>query len=542
LGCQKFEVRTCNNDLAVSNGAMFQTSSQPPKNGLLSPIVDSQRTKNCTMAKRKQRSKRSASSLPKGLPSRGGTDNPFEAVHRAKRPKHDVVNRPTSKLAAPSALARSIQQRQSAIQAARKASQSANVFQDKRLGEYNPQHSQDDKQIARLVRERSQRSKRTQKYNLDDGDREELLTHKGKTLDKLTAADHIILSDDEDDDFGGLETDLHFGGGTQKASIYGHSVDMADVYAQRKNDLDDIIMRRKIAKAERLESKHMQEEKIETMDEQYQELANLLQFRDKEKEIREYTANRRNGTLTKEDEEFEEWNKELKTFQFASTKVKATDRTKTAEELAKDEAERLQELETRRIARMNGEFDSDSLADVSDDEGYKKKGSKRGKTVDSAETLGYSDDDERLQPRFTPDGMVMINKDGVIVKKLSDIEDEKDGLRNADADADADASQPEHAVGTKVRANYHAHEQFDGHEAWFDGTISEVHRDVKGRVSYDVTYDDGDFEEDVLARHVRLPGEANSIAIKPREEDNAAKAKISKAKARARYVDDKMTL
>ncbi|GKY96000.1 hypothetical protein MPSEU_000560500 [Mayamaea pseudoterrestris] len=488
------------------------------------------------MVKRKQRSKRSVSSLPKGLPTRGGGENPFEAVHRAKRPKHDVVNRPTMKSAGPSALARSIQQRQEAIQAARKASQSANVFQDKRIGEYSPEHSQDDKQIARLVRERSQRSKRSQKFNLD-GDNEELLTHKGKTLDKLTAADHIILSDDEDDDFGGLETDLHFGGGTQKASIYGHSVDMADVYAQRKNDLDDIIMRRKILKAERLENKHMQEEKIETMDEQYQELANLLQFRDKEKEIREYTASRRNGTLTKEDEEFEEWNKELKTFQFASTKVKAADRTKTPEEVAKEEADRLQELETRRLARMNGDFDSDSLADISDEEGFSSKVtmSKKRRKADSAEALDYADSDDdkgdQPKPRFTPDGLVMVNRKGVVVENAEE-EDGDDEL----LDGNANAPMPEHAAGTRILANYQAHAQFDEHESWFEGVVTNVNKDVEsGKVSYDITYDDGDFEEGVLARHVRLPSEAAVVNVnQPCETDKTAKAKLSKAKSRAR--------
>jgi nucleolar protein 14 len=438
-----------------------------------------------------------------------------------------------------------VQQRQEAIQAARKASRSANVFEDKRIGEYNPEHSQQDKQIARLVRERSQRSKRNQKFRLDndDDDNEHLLTHKGKTIDKLTAADHVILSDDdEDDDYGGLETDLHFGGGDSKnmASIYGHSVDMAEVYAQRKNDLDDIIMRRKIAKAERLESKHVQEEKIESMDEQYGQLAELLQFRDKEKEIREYIDNKRKGNLTEEDQEFEEWNKEMKTFQFATTKAKASDRTKTPEEISKDTADKLQELETRRLARMKGEFENDSLDDISDEEGTGAKRRKKKKDTKKlssslSEKVDYSDsedEDEQPKPHFTPDGLVLVNKDGLIAKQ-----DKQEDEDNAESSRDNDDDLPELDEGTRVRASYHALEQFDGHEAWYDGVISSVNTDPDtGKILYDITYDDGDLEEGVLPRHVKLPSEVAPEPKKkePTEDQEELKQKRQKAKARAR--------
>merc|ERR1712176_1131785 len=106
-------------------------------------------------------------------------------------------------------------------------------------------------------------------------------------------------------------------------------------------------------KAERMKAKEQQVESFANMDESFQELAGLLAFRDKEKEIREHIKDKREGKLSKEDQEFQDWNKEMRGYLYADRKVKATDRTKTPEELAKEEAERLHELETRRLARMN---------------------------------------------------------------------------------------------------------------------------------------------------------------------------------------------
>merc|ERR1712087_831496 len=108
-------------------------------------------------------------------------------------------------------------------------------------------------------------------------------------------------------------------------------------------------------------------EKFEALDESFKELASLLQFRDKDQEYKLNLERKKKGLLTEEEKEMDAWDREMKTYQF-ERKVAATDRTKTPEEIAKEEAERLHELETRRLARMNGDFDDDDLSDVSDDD------------------------------------------------------------------------------------------------------------------------------------------------------------------------------
>ncbi len=53
-------------------------------------------------------------------------------------------------------------------------------------------------------------------------------------------------------------------------------------------------------------------ETFETMDESFGELAKLLQFRDKEQERIERTQKKKTGTLSAEDMEMDDWDKEMK--------------------------------------------------------------------------------------------------------------------------------------------------------------------------------------------------------------------------------------
>merc|ERR1719491_2658942 len=104
-----------------------------------------------------------------------------------------------------------------------------------------------------------------------------------------------------------------------------------------------------------MKRKEDQVETFETMDTSFAELANLLNFRDKEKERVKKVEARKEGTLTKDEAEMDDWDKEMKEYLF-ERRVKATDRTRTPEEIAKAEADRLHALESRRLARMAGDF------------------------------------------------------------------------------------------------------------------------------------------------------------------------------------------
>ena len=104
--------------------------------------------------------------------------------------------------------------------------------------------------------------------------------------------------------------------------------------------------------------------KFEEVDNSFDELRNLLDFRDKDKEKDDKYERKRQIRQGKVDADSDdEWDKELRGYLF-DKKAKATDRTKTPEEIAKESHEKLEELERKRLNRMNYEFEGDDLSDV----------------------------------------------------------------------------------------------------------------------------------------------------------------------------------
>ena len=152
--------------------------------------------------------------------------------------------------------------------------------------------------------------------------------------------DDIFLTEQEEGAAVGeldeADTSLHFGGhldDTAAASSYGRT-DLATQYLSRKTELDDLIARRKLMKAEKQKTKGTQEDVFTELDDQFKELSQLLDFRDKEKYESERFLAKRTGTLNEQDAEMDEWDQEMKQYLATSSeKVKASDRTKTVEEM-----------------------------------------------------------------------------------------------------------------------------------------------------------------------------------------------------------------
>jgi len=154
----------------------------------------------------KNKAKRSIASLPKGIPQRNASLNPFEYQSSfSKRAKHDVLNRKLPGYAnmptktgkpAPlqlqhrtSALARSIERRKMQLGTKMERKKKVNSFVDKRIGEKKAktvEMTEEEITLARIVRERVRRSKKSRIYDLDDDDDNGgslgLLTHKVHTF------------------------------------------------------------------------------------------------------------------------------------------------------------------------------------------------------------------------------------------------------------------------------------------------------------------------------------------------------------------------
>lgn len=633
----------------------------------------------------KNKSQRSSSSLPKGIPhkrSRGGgiggglAVNPFEtarSTNSALRVKHPVHNKSvpgqqqqqqqqqtsSAGFQLQSSLAKSIARRRQHLSHQLSNEGKANVFIDRRIGEAHHHHTnidnttnQEDVMLKRIVQERVRRSKKRDKFHLTDDDDHDhhdnaanyyhnnglSLTHRGQTIDEhYTGApmDHhdVLLSDEDDEDLDKVDTMLHFGGGkfdsenrkergayatTTSTTVggVGGAGELGQVYRSRRTELEDRIQMKKMLKAEKLKRKEDQAGTFETMDESFAELAQLLNFRDKEQERIQRSNDRKNGKLSVEDVEMDDWDKEMKEYLFTK-KVKATDRTRTPEELAKEQAMKLHALESKRLARMAGDFLSeDEFSDISDDDegdssGRRKKKRRRhdkkengkrksSKTRESdhhvnPEELSDSDNEDednddaegnasgkRREVRFTADGLVYVDKQGRVLGKVGDEEEEEDDGKNDEIDSDGEGSDNDsdedeedsseddidrhnlgdtddeasaaaddddddvtnHAtvelkVGMAIQGNYHADEQLDNKgNNWFNGTITSVRKAKDGQaVVYDITYDDGDYEEGMSAENVRpliKSEEETKRDEKMRTEVEIAKHKKQKAKLRAK--------
>ena len=107
---------------------------------------------------------------------------------------------------------------------------------------------------------------------------------------------------------------MHFGGGTkQNNNPYGNRTNsLSDVYQSRKEEMDEMIKRKKILKLEKQKSKEQQVETFEALDENFKELASLLTFRDKEQEYKRNKERKQKGLLTQEEKEMDAWDKEMK--------------------------------------------------------------------------------------------------------------------------------------------------------------------------------------------------------------------------------------
>lgn len=145
--------------------------------------------------------------------------------------------------------------------------------------------------------------------------------------------------------------------------------------------------------------------------------------------------------------------------------MKATDRTKPPEEIAKDEADRLHALESKRLARMAGDFLSDDeFSDISGDEreraggkrrrrGRNEKGGREGvrerKAPDgpsNPEEMSDSDDpgtppEETREVRFTADGLVYVDGDGRVVGRVGAEDEEASGDDESDAGDSGEGSR-----------------------------------------------------------------------------------------------------
>ncbi|XP_053619397.1 nucleolar protein 14 homolog [Plodia interpunctella] len=278
--------------------------------------------------------------------------NPFE-VHinkekikvLGKKSKHDRGLPGVSR-------AKAIKKRKETLGTEMKLMNKTNTFIDRRIGERDTQLSAEERMVARFAAERAKQHSRKNVYNLAD---DEILTHRGQTLEQIEKFDDP-RSDDEDDEegkkFGGLDDDFvsegHFGGGILSKT------DSKDGAKSHKDLIEQLIAESKKRKAEKQKEKEQTLDLTEKLDSEWKDLQPVVFKKARMQE--ESIIDKLLSQAEKKNMDYDKMMRELK-FEKRGT---PSDGLKTDEKQAKEEKEKLDQWERERQQRMFGDHEVQS--------------------------------------------------------------------------------------------------------------------------------------------------------------------------------------
>lgn len=223
---------------------------------------------------------------------------------------------------------------------------------DRRFGEGRADLTPEQIQLERYTRER-QKSKKRNNFSLEGEDEgEDGLTHMGQSLSAMDDFGPAPMSDDEDM---GAEvvTRTNFGG-FEDSQLEEDEIIGEDGEKRKKTKaeiMQEIIAKSKQGKYERQKQAEEDDEVREALDADLESLQMLL---NESQAAKPKAMDGVNSDRMKAIQEDSEYDKAVKSLIF-DRRAKASERTKTEEELIEEEAKRLHEQEEARIKRMRGE-------------------------------------------------------------------------------------------------------------------------------------------------------------------------------------------
>ncbi|XP_033332945.2 nucleolar protein 14 homolog l(3)07882 [Megalopta genalis] len=269
--------------------------------------------------------------------------NPFE-VHINKNKQNVLGKKSKLDKGLPGiSRAKAIKKRKGTLLHEYKLKNKDNMFLDKRIGERNAGMNAEDKAVARFAAERLKAHKKKNIYNLND---EEILTHRGQTLEEIEKFDDPKSDDeftDDDNKTGKLDdrfvSEAHFGGGVLSKSE-----------KSRKDIIDELIAESKKRKAEQQKIREQTIDLTEKLDTEWKDLLPIVTAANK---AIEEVVNKPKA------DDYDIAVRELK-FEARGT---ASEKLKSEEEIVKEEKEKLEALEADRLSRMKG-FVNDSSNEI----------------------------------------------------------------------------------------------------------------------------------------------------------------------------------
>ncbi|OJJ46292.1 hypothetical protein ASPZODRAFT_133323 [Penicilliopsis zonata CBS 506.65] len=314
--------------------------------------------------------------------------NPFEIKAPASRGKFDVTTRDNKGATAPRVrpgVTKSLgeeRRRATLLQEMNKKNKTGGIL-DRRFGENDPTMTPEERAAERFARESQRKLRKDSMFNLEEDEEEFQLTHGGQSL----TFDGVNLDDFQDRELEEDDDEMSDGEMSRKRKrIFNEDGELEEVPEKEgdeqpdrkksKNEvMKELIAKSKFYKHERQQAKEDDDDLREELDKELPDLFAMLRGvpapakpandkKDLESMNPERAALIEGNSKEHADKEYDQQLKQL-TFDKRS---KPTDRTKTEEEKAEEEAQRLKTLEEERLRRMRGEELDDSDEEQEDKE------------------------------------------------------------------------------------------------------------------------------------------------------------------------------
>ncbi|KAK4688649.1 nucleolar protein 14, partial [Tremellales sp. Uapishka_1] len=312
---------------------------------------------------------------------------------RETKVKHDVGGRNLKGVTGrPSASRQAgLEQRKKSLLPEHQLKDHTGTFQDRRFGESNPSLSIEDRMLERYTRERQRGGGKKGMFNLEDED-EDLdglddgfamggLTHGGKSVLDLKGDDFEGLGLGEDEEEKGAidrrtVRKTHFGG-------FGEDQEEDELPERKKSKqevMSELISKSKAYKYERQHQNELDADLREEIDGDMDDLRALLRQSAPERSGSNTMPlggpSKHLGVKSVEAPDIDvEYDQVVKSLAFEA-RAKPKDRTKTEDELAIEEKEKLEKAEKTRLRRMRGE-------ESEEEEGGRKRRKTEGRKADA---------------------------------------------------------------------------------------------------------------------------------------------------------------
>ncbi|KAK7243781.1 hypothetical protein RIF29_38593 [Crotalaria pallida] len=388
-------------------------------------------------------------------------DNPFESIW--SRRKFQVLGQKRKGESRRVGLARSlaIEKRKKTLLKEYEQSAKSSVFVDKRIGEKDEGLDDFGKAILRSQRERQLNMKlsKKSKYHLSDGeeDFEDVLGRDD--------FDDEMLPDDNGDEAGEIEKKSDFGTWTPRDTSVVEGEE--NKHKSKKEVMEEIIAKSKFYKAQRAKDKEENEHLVEELDSEFTKLVQhdaLISLTEpskmnalkalvnrsisNEQSNKDHSSASRRMNNSSEDKP-DDYDKLVKQMGL-EMRARPSDRTKTPEEIAQEERERLEQLEEERQKRMTAAEDS---SDEDEDNKDSEKPSKQKPRSLSGDDLGdsFSVNEETMTKKGWIDEILERKDEEDSASEDIDGEDSDDLESSEDANegSDEDLDEPENDLSLK---------------------------------------------------------------------------------------------